>query len=344
MRTRVRRRRGPCGTCGRFAAGAELRRLCGTALPVPDADRRRAARRLAVRQFPSRPPGATAARGSGPGPREPGSPRRQAVCGRAGRRGRRPGGRPGPGSAAGRGTVAAPADRTGPQAGPEPGPLGRCPPARPATTDEPPAASVRKAAPRQRPPHRTPPRRPPPRGATEPRRRPHRLPGGPPARSVRGRRPAVTARSRLPPLRRDVSARACPARPCTLPGPPSRAAAPRPAESAVRCGGHVPGPAPGPNAARPAQRPERPGKRRGPGDRPQGAATRAVKRQREAQTSSVTVPPAAVIFSLAEPETASTVTCSATEISPWPSTLTSWFLRTAPLATRSSTVTSPPSG
>jgi hypothetical protein len=34
------------------------------------------------------------------------------------------------------------------------------------------------------------------------------------------------------------------------------------------------------------------------------------------QTSSVTVPPTAVIFSLAEPETASTVTCSATEISP----------------------------
>lgn len=63
-----------------------------------------------------------------------------------------------------------------------------------------------------------------------------------------------------------------------------------------------------------------------------------------AQTSSVTVPPAAVIFSLAEPETASTETCSATEISPCPRTLTRWLLRTAPLATRSATVTSPPSG
>jgi hypothetical protein len=68
-----------------------------------------------------------------------------------------------------------------------------------------------------------------------------------------------------------------------------------------------------------------------------GAAARA-------QMSSVTLPPAAVIFSLAEPETASTVTCSATEISPWPRTLTRLFLRTAPLATRPSTVTSPPSG
>src|SRR5690606_35037503 len=65
---------------------------------------------------------------------------------------------------------------------------------------------------------------------------------------------------------------------------------------------------------------------------------------RGVQTSSVTVPPAAVIFSLAEPEPASTGTCSATEISPWPSTLTRLFLRTAPLATSSSTVTSPPSG
>lgn len=62
------------------------------------------------------------------------------------------------------------------------------------------------------------------------------------------------------------------------------------------------------------------------------------------QMSSVTVPPAAAIFSLAEPETASTVTCSATETSPAPSTLTSSFLRTAPLATRSVTVTSPPCG
>ena len=61
------------------------------------------------------------------------------------------------------------------------------------------------------------------------------------------------------------------------------------------------------------------------------------------RASSVTVPPAAAIFSLAEPETASTVTCSATETSPVPSTLTSSFLRTAPLATRSATVTSPPS-
>lgn len=65
---------------------------------------------------------------------------------------------------------------------------------------------------------------------------------------------------------------------------------------------------------------------------------------RTAQMSSVTLPPAAAIFSLAEPETASTETCSATETSPAPSTLTSSFLRTAPLATRSATVTSPPCG
>ncbi len=62
------------------------------------------------------------------------------------------------------------------------------------------------------------------------------------------------------------------------------------------------------------------------------------------QASSVAVPPAAVIFSLAEAEYASTETVSATPISPEPSTLTGSPLRTAPLATRSSTVTAPPSG
>ena len=48
--------------------------------------------------------------------------------------------------------------------------------------------------------------------------------------------------------------------------------------------------------------------------------------------------------SLAEAENLSAVTDTATEMSPWPSTLTGWPLRTAPLATRSATVTSPPSG
>ena len=55
-------------------------------------------------------------------------------------------------------------------------------------------------------------------------------------------------------------------------------------------------------------------------------------------------PPAASIFSLAEPEKASAVTCTATVISPVPKTLTNSPPRTAPLATRSSTVTTPPVG
>src|SRR6476620_8087286 len=57
-----------------------------------------------------------------------------------------------------------------------------------------------------------------------------------------------------------------------------------------------------------------------------------------------TDPPAASIFSLAEAENAWAVTSTLTERSPWPSTLTGWPLRTAPLATSSSTVTWPPSG
>ncbi len=60
--------------------------------------------------------------------------------------------------------------------------------------------------------------------------------------------------------------------------------------------------------------------------------------------STVAEPPAAMILSLALAENACTVTCSVTPASPVPSTLTGSPLRTAPLATRSSTVTSPPSG
>src|SRR5690606_16662650 len=55
-------------------------------------------------------------------------------------------------------------------------------------------------------------------------------------------------------------------------------------------------------------------------------------------------PPAATIFCSAEPETLSTDTVSFTSMSPLPRTLTFSFLRTAPLATRSPTVTSPPVG
>src|SRR5690554_1653426 len=58
----------------------------------------------------------------------------------------------------------------------------------------------------------------------------------------------------------------------------------------------------------------------------------------------LTEPPAATIFDSAEPETLSTATFSLTAISPVPRTLTFSFLRTAPLATRSLTVTSPPLG
>src|SRR5690606_7323744 len=64
----------------------------------------------------------------------------------------------------------------------------------------------------------------------------------------------------------------------------------------------------------------------------------------ELSQASETVPPAARIFSLADAETRSTAISSLTVISPLPSTLTGWPLRTAPLATRSSTVTVPPSG
>ena len=55
-------------------------------------------------------------------------------------------------------------------------------------------------------------------------------------------------------------------------------------------------------------------------------------------------PPAATIFCSAEPETLSTATFSLTAMSPSPRTLTFSFLRTAPLATRSPMVTSPPFG
>src|SRR5918993_456766 len=55
-------------------------------------------------------------------------------------------------------------------------------------------------------------------------------------------------------------------------------------------------------------------------------------------------PPAASIFSLALAEKACAVTFTATPISPVPSTFTSFPPRTAPLVTRSSTVTSPPEG
>src|SRR5919106_925722 len=60
--------------------------------------------------------------------------------------------------------------------------------------------------------------------------------------------------------------------------------------------------------------------------------------------SSLTEPPAAAIFSFAEPENACALTCRAVEISPVPRTLTGRPARTAPFATRSSTVTSPPFG
>src|SRR5690606_8733850 len=65
---------------------------------------------------------------------------------------------------------------------------------------------------------------------------------------------------------------------------------------------------------------------------------------RNAPQSSVTVPPAAVIFSFAEAENACALTCTATEISPLPSTLTGRSGRTAPAATSSSTPIAPPSG
>lgn len=55
-------------------------------------------------------------------------------------------------------------------------------------------------------------------------------------------------------------------------------------------------------------------------------------------------PPAASIFALADAEYAFTLTLTLTAISPEPRILTTSFLRTAPLATRSATVTSPPCG
>src|SRR5699024_5900496 len=63
-----------------------------------------------------------------------------------------------------------------------------------------------------------------------------------------------------------------------------------------------------------------------------------------ADQASVALPPAALIFSAAEPENLSAVMFRATVISPVPRIFTGCFGRTAPLATRSATVTSPPSG
>src|ERR687897_1720174 len=74
-------------------------------------------------------------------------------------------------------------------------------------------------------------------------------------------------------------------------------------------------------------------------DRQDACRHRAIRDQ-----SSWTEPPAAVILSFAEPENACALTCRAVEISPVPRTLTGRSARTAPFATRSSTVTSPPFG
>ena len=67
------------------------------------------------------------------------------------------------------------------------------------------------------------------------------------------------------------------------------------------------------------------------------AAARPDRAVRGRAQTTVARPPAASIFSLAEAENAWALTWTATERSPWPRTLTGWPLRTAPLATRSST-------
>src|SRR5690348_11823667 len=54
--------------------------------------------------------------------------------------------------------------------------------------------------------------------------------------------------------------------------------------------------------------------------------------------SCVVEPPAAAILAAALSENLCALTWTATEISPWPRTLTGWPSRTAPLATRSSTL------
>src|SRR5699024_195741 len=77
-------------------------------------------------------------------------------------------------------------------------------------------------------------------------------------------------------------------------------------------------------------------------DRPLALKPRS--RSAGADQASVALPPAALIFSAAEPENLSAVMFRATVISPVPRTFTGCFGRTAPLATRSATVTSPPSG
>src|SRR5699024_9834160 len=81
--------------------------------------------------------------------------------------------------------------------------------------------------------------------------------------------------------------------------------------------------------------------------RGQGTAVQSILRRgapSKATHAVVTDPPAAAIFCSAEAENFCAVTSSLTLTSPEPSTLTGWFLRTAPLATSSSTVTVPPSG
>src|SRR5690625_4574609 len=78
-----------------------------------------------------------------------------------------------------------------------------------------------------------------------------------------------------------------------------------------------------------------------------GTAAQAILRRGASSKEThavVTVPPAAVIICSAEAENFCAVMSNFALTSPLPSTLTGWFLRTAPLATRSSTVTEPPSG
>ena len=82
---------------------------------------------------------------------------------------------------------------------------------------------------------------------------------------------------------------------------------------------------------------------------PRGAVTPRGRRPRGDGAAcyfevAVALPPAASIFSLAEPENLSAVTSSLTSTSPPPSTLTGCFGRTSPLAAMSFAETSPPSG
>ena len=81
-----------------------------------------------------------------------------------------------------------------------------------------------------------------------------------------------------------------------------------------------------------------------PTDADRGPASQKPVPCRHGAQTVVVDPPAASIFSLAAPENLWTVTSTLTSMSPVPSTLTGRPSRTAPLATRSSTVTSPPFG